>query len=128
MIFVATITTIKEIKIGVQEYEIFLVKGHHHLFYIKGVRLIKTTLRTYQKKKKKKKEEEKLPLLGLQTCAVQQCHIKFHLLEVRNAYNLVKKINEFMFEVPALIFGKIYLPLVVFNICSLAHKYILVSF
>ena len=105
MIFVATITTIKEIKIGVQEYEIFLVKGHHHLFYIKGVRLIKTTLRTYLSKKKKKEEEEeeeeeKLPLLGLQTCAVQQCHIKFHLLEVRNAYNLVKKINEFMFEVP----------------------------
>ena len=106
MIFVATITTIKEIKIGVQEYEIFLVKGHHHLFYIKGVRLIKTTLRTYlSKKKKKKKKEEKLPLLGLQTCAVQQCHIKFHLLEVRNAYNLVKKINEFMFEVPVYLFS-----------------------
>ena len=105
MIFVATITTIKEIKIGVKEYEIFLAKGHHHLYYIKGVRLIKTTLRTYLSKKKKKEEEEeeeeeKLPLLGLQTCAVQQCHIKFHLLEVRNAYNLVKKINEFMFEVP----------------------------
>ena len=100
MNFVATITTIKEIKIGVKEYEIFLAKGHHHLYYIKGVRLIKTTLRTYQKKKKKRKKEEKLSLLGLQTCAVQQCHIKLHLLEVRNAYNLVKKINEFMFEVP----------------------------
>ena len=99
MIFVATITTIKEIKIGVKEYEIFLAKGHHHLYYIKGVRLIKTTLRTYQKKRKRKKEE-KLSLLGLQTFAVQQCHIKLHLLEVRNAYNLVKQINEFMFEAP----------------------------